>query len=450
MKLRTRLTLIAGGAILLATLLGGGLSFQQCRRLMLDQAVESAYLESEKLYADFERFCFERFGKKIDEDPTAKLAVYYLKDQEEDYTILLQDGKVLYNQTVLDGAALYQRASRDHPYRCFLEGRRLLVFGLSWGNGMALLHIVDITGTYLRLNRLALQIGGICLGVMLTAALVLYVSLRRSLRPLQALSDGANAIAAGAYDRRVPESRPDEIGQLGRDFNQMARAVEEHIQRVEDSEEKKTLFMGSLTHELKTPLTAISGYAQTLRRVKLSEEDREIALGYICQESARLDRLSKKMLRLLELDRETELSRAVLPVEELLAGAADTCRPAAEAKNITIELSPTQNTVEGDRDLLTDALVNLVDNAVKASPEGGTVGLYARGSAIVVEDKGCGIPPEELDRLTEPFYMVDKSRSRKSGGAGLGLALTAVILRRHGMSLRFESNPGQGTRAIVE
>ena len=105
--------------------------------------------------------------------------------------------------------------------------------------------------------------------------------------------------------------------------------------------------------------------------------------------------------------------------------------------------------VEGDRDLLTDALVNLVDNALKASPAGGVVRLYTREGAMVVEDQGEGIPEEELDRLTEPFYMVDKSRSRKSGGAGLGLALTAVILRRHGMSLRFETQTGAGTKAII-
>ena len=236
---------------------------------------------------------------------------------------------------------------------------------------------------------------------------------------------------------------------LGRDFNRMARAVEEHIRRVEDSEEKKTLFMGSLTHELKTPLTAISGYAQTLRRARLSEEDREAALGYICQESARLDRLSKKLLRLLELDRRTELDHSLLPAEELLAGAAEACRPAAQAKGVAIELAPCDDRVEGDRDLLTDALVNLVDNALKASPAGGVVRLYTREGAMVVEDQGEGIPEEELDRLTEPFYMVDKSRSRKSGGAGLGLALTAVILRRHGMSLRFETQTGAGTKAII-
>lgn len=444
MKLRTRLALIAGGVVLLATLLGGGLSFQQYRRIMLDQAVAAARQECEEVFLDFEEYC-EMLGKQA----TGGQGAYYLKRQNDDYSILFDEhGVPIYNQTVLDPAALLAEGQSFDKVSLY-EGRRLVISWKGMPNEMTLLHIVDITDVYLTLYRLAAQIGGVTLALALGAGLAAYVSLRRSLAPLQALSEGANAIAAGAYDRRAPEDRADEIGRLGRDFNRMARAVEEHIRRVEDSEEKKTLFMGSLTHELKTPLTAISGYAQTLRRARLSEEDREAALGYICQESARLDRLSKKLLRLLELDRRTELDHSLLPAEELLAGAAEACRPAAQAKGVAIELAPCDDRVEGDRDLLTDALVNLVDNALKASPAGGVVRLYTREGAMVVEDQGEGIPEEELDRLTEPFYMVDKSRSRKSGGAGLGLALTAVILRRHGMSLRFETQTGAGTKAII-
>lgn len=444
MKLRTRLALIAGGVVLLATLLGGGLSFQQYRRIMLDQAVAAARQECEEVFLDFEEYC-EMLGKQA----AGGQGAYYLKRQNDDYSILFDEhGVPIYNQTVLDPAALLAEGQSFDKVSLY-EGRRLVISWKGMPNEMTLLHIVDITDVYLTLYRLAAQIGGVTLALALGAGLAAYVSLRRSLAPLQALSEGANAIAAGAYDRRAPEDRADEIGRLGRDFNRMARAVEEHIRRVEDSEEKKTLFMGSLTHELKTPLTAISGYAQTLRRARLSEEDREAALGYICQESARLDRLSKKLLRLLELDRRTELDHSLLPAEELLAGAAEACRPAAQAKGVAIELAPCDDRVEGDRDLLTDALVNLVDNALKASPAGGVVRLYTREGAMVVEDQGEGIPEEELDRLTEPFYMVDKSRSRKSGGAGLGLALTAVILRRHGMSLRFETQTGAGTKAII-
>lgn len=229
----------------------------------------------------------------------------------------------------------------------------------------------------------------------------------------------------------------------------MAEAVERHVREVEDSEEKKTLFMGALTHELKTPLTAISGYAQTLQSVELPPGDRELALTYIVSESRRLDRLSKKMLRLLELDRETELVMEPVPVRELFESAVRSCGPAATDKDVAIEIGEVQGELQADKDLMTEVIINLVDNAVKASATGSAVRLYTDGSTIVVEDEGTGIPAEEIDRLTEPFYMVDKSRSRKSGGAGLGLALTTTILRRHGMTLHIDSEVGKGTRVCV-
>ena len=230
----------------------------------------------------------------------------------------------------------------------------------------------------------------------------------------------------------------------------MAGAVEEHIRRVEESEEQKTMFMASLTHELKTPLTAISGYGQTLRYAKLSDEDRDTALMYICRESGRLDRLSKKMLRLLELDRDVPITLEPVPIASLAAGARETCIPGAAKRGVSIVLGPLEGDIPCDRDLMTEVIVNLVDNGIKACKKGGRVVISSEGGRVTVEDSGCGIPQEEIARLTEAFYMVDKSRSRQSGGAGLGLALAAVILRRHGMRLHIESRVGEGTRAVLE
>lgn len=442
MKLRTRIALLAGAVIFLTTLLGSGLSFRESWRSTLTQARQDGEQESREVLLGLENYG-EQFGERF----TPAHAAYYLKSRGDDYTILESNGRAIYNKTVLDVAAV-EAAVRGSQGELFEAGRRLLVFFAGEYDGLRVLHLVDITDQYLRLYQMLGRIAAVSLGVAAVSSLLLMLILHRALRPLRTLSEGAKSIAEGAYHQRVTEEGRDEVAQLGRDFNKMAQAVERHVAQVMDSEEKKTLFMGSLTHELKTPLTAISGYAQTLRRAKLSPEDRELALEYICRESARLDRLSKKMLRLLELDRNTELVFQPVPVAALLSGAKETCLPAAREKGVRIEVGPCPGEMLADRDLLTDALVNLTDNAVKASPPGGLVRLYEEEEALVVEDQGPGIPPEELDRLTEPFYMVDKSRGRKSGGAGLGLALTAVILRRHGLGLRFDSTPGQ-TRALV-
>lgn len=453
MKLKTRLALIAGAVTFLASLLGGCLLFPACRRAVLDQAASAAYLESREVFQGF-----QEYGERLGPGLNSAQAAYYLKSRKDDYTVLLVNGEIYYNQTVL---SLEQLEQRGEPYggdgvNCacyFVRGRRLLAFfreDFGFSYSFRLVRLCDITEAYFSVYRLALRIGAISLLVAGLAVLAVLVILRRALAPLSALSHGTRAIANGAYGERVPENGKDEIAGLGRDFNRMAQAVEAHVRQAEENEEKRTLFMGSLTHELKTPLTAISGYAQTLRRVKLSEEDQAEALEYIYRESQRIDRLSKKLLRLLELEQAEALELGPVPVEDLFSGVCRACGPAAEAKGVRLEAeSQKGETVNADADLLTEAFINLVDNAVKASAPGSTVRLYTEAGALVVEDQGCGIPKEELGKLTEPFYMVDKSRGRQSGGAGLGLALVAAVLERHAMALHINSSLGTGTKVTV-
>ncbi len=447
MKLRVKLSLLAGAVLLLATILCIGLSFSISRRTILDEAARGAYAQSQAAFQSFESYCSRVTGVV---SPSA--GIYWLKSQNQEYSILLREDEPVYNRTVLDPACLKE----NHPPKYGTEeaglyhGRRILVYSFNSAAQYTFIHLVDVTDTYLSLYRLAAQEALLSAVILAGAVTAVFIIIRRALHPLQALSDGANSIAAGAYGQRVPESGRDELAGLGRDFNRMAAAVEEHIRRVEESEEQKTMFMASLTHELKTPLTAISGYGQTLRYAKLSDEDRDTALMYICRESGRLDRLSKKMLRLLELDRETPLILEPAPISELANAARETCLPAAKEKGVAIETGALEGDISCDKDLMTEVIVNLTDNGVKACKSGGTVRIYAREGRIAVEDNGCGIPEDEITRLTEAFYMVDKSRSRQSGGAGMGLALTAAILRRHGMRLRIESRLGHGTRVTVE
>ena len=256
-------------------------------------------------------------------------------------------------------------------------------------------------------------------------------------------------IAKGNYDKRVNVRGKNEIATLGTTFNQMAEAVETRTKSLEESERQKTLFMGNLTHELKTPLAAISGYAQTLLTVRLDEEDEAEALGYIDEECKRLERLSKKMLRLLELDTEQKLELYEIPVRQLFERTERLCRKLLETKGVTLQYEEHGECFLVEEDLMTEVLVNLVDNANKASKQGDTIRLIANDHQILVQDTGCGIPEEEQKKILEPFYMIDKSRSRKNGGAGLGLALTALILKRHDVTLAIESEEGKGTTMIL-
>ncbi len=154
-------------------------------------------------------------------------------------------------------------------------------------------------------------------------------------------------------------------------------------------------------------------------------------------------------MRLLELDSNTELNFTEIGIADLFYSAVRLCRMKAEEKNIALTVLSCEGTIFGDFDLMTDVLVNLIDNAIKASSPHSEILLYSSERGITVEDHGCGIPEDEKEKILEPFYMIDKSRSRKSGGAGLGLALTVLILKRHHMALRTESEVGRGTKMTI-
>ena len=197
-------------------------------------------------------------------------------------------------------------------------------------------------------------------------------------------------------------------------------------------------------------MTAISGYAQTLLSTKISRQNEEAALFYIYEECGRLERLSKKMMKLLELDQDNSLTLTDTPVSHLFEAAAKSCEVILKDKQITLECMEHGEHFLMDLDLMTDVLINLIDNGVKASDNGSRMILRAYDNIIEVQDFGQGIPAEEQEKIMEPFYMVDKSRSRKSGGAGLGLALTALIAKRHNISIQIDSKEGNGTRIILQ
>ncbi len=448
MKLRTKIICISSVVILLALLVSNLLIHRICSDTMLDEATNAAYIESNEVKNNFEQFLSQLKG-----NIGVTEVEYYFKTERDDYTICIKSGVEYYNNTVLTPEDITSGEYKNHLELSYKEhsvyGRNILIFKLTTSAGMELYHIVDITHVYDRINTLAVAMLCISAAVIIISIAVLSVVVKRTLSPLGELSKGAKSIADGAYDKRVAIKTHDEVGTLAKDFNTMAEAVERHTRELEESEERKTLFMGNLTHELKTPLTAISGYAQTMRAVELSEDDRDEALTYIYEETGRLDRLAKKMMRLLELDRDTEIAIVEISLDKLFEAAVRTCTVSANEKGITLKIGDCNGTIQGDFDLMCDVIINLIDNAIKASPEGASINLYTEDGAIVVEDFGCGIPESEIARITEPFYMVDKSRSRKSGGAGLGLALTKLILNHHGMEMCVESEVGKGTKIAV-
>lgn len=335
------------------------------------------------------------------------------------------------------------------PDQIFLEqisGKHLLILYHDFGP-FRLLHYRDVSTVYQETGRLLYQ--GIAVTLFLASLFVLLLVfvIRRILKPFYNLRDASNVIADGVYTARAPDPGKDEVGEVSRAFNHMAGRVEEHIRDLARSNEKQRQLIGSLAHELKTPMTAIQGYAELLQRVELSPSRQDHALAYIEEECKRLSRLSVKMLDLAQLSGESSVEKVPLLVSDLFSHVRDTAHCRLAQKRLRLEIQAEEGlTICGDWDLMVIFLGNLLDNARKASAEGGCIYLTGAREGLFIRDEGRGIPPEELSRITEPFYMVDKSRSRKEGGAGLGLSLCSQIARLHGGTLDIESQVGRGTR----
>ena len=269
-------------------------------------------------------------------------------------------------------------------------------------------------------------------------------------RPIKRLTAATKEIAEGNYGERVAVSGSDEVSQLAGNFNRMAEAVDEKMQELSDSARQKEDFVANFAHELKTPLTSIIGYADRIYKKELPREEQKKAAWYIWNEGMRLEALSLKLMDLTILNHkdfclqevETDILFQELTADvEYLMGA----------KGVSLDCAVEPACIEVEYDLFKTLFLNLLDNAIKAGAKHirvtGIVEKMAEGACFImqVKDDGNGIPKQEIKRITEAFYMVDKSRSRKQHGAGIGLALSDKIAQIHGSRLEFESDGRNGT-----
>lgn len=269
---------------------------------------------------------------------------------------------------------------------------------------------------------------------------------------LEKLTAAVRRISGGDLSVRSNVRSADEFGQLSRDFDAMADKLQENIGQMQEEMQRQEAFMGAFAHELKTPMTSIIGYADLLRQGDMDETTRMIAANYIFSEGQRLEKLSFKLLELLLLEKDAPAMRPVsLPV--FTREIEKALQPVLREKNIRFVCRADRGRAVLEPDLVKSLLYNLVDNAAKAMDSGGVIGLKATpipgGCQFQVVDNGRGMEQQELQKITEAFYRVDKSRSRKQGGAGLGLALCKRIVELHNGSMVFTSEPGTGTRVTV-
>ena len=243
-----------------------------------------------------------------------------------------------------------------------------------------------------------------------------------------------------------------EVAQLGKTLNQLAVSTEAYIEELKEAAQKKEDFMGNFTHEIKTPMTSIIGYADLLRTYDLEPEKRREYSSYIYNEGKRVEQLASNLLQLIVMNK-TNFPMEEIAMELLFAQLEKEVYFLGEKYHIQIHFDYVNGVVLGEKSLLLIAINNLIDNACKASKEGEEIQIQSRVTdekyMIHVIDSGCGIPSEELKHISEPFYMVDKARTRKQGGAGLGLSLCSTIVKLHGGEMKVESELGRGTTVTL-
>ncbi len=309
-------------------------------------------------------------------------------------------------------------------------------------------NIVNISSVYETRNLYIALYQGILLAVISISSVILLLLTHFLTLPLKRLTATTQEIASGSFSTRAVPHGNDEIGILTKNFNIMADVVEEKIYDLEETARQREDFVASFAHELKTPLTSIIGYADMLRSYEMSPEDRFTAANYIFSEGKRLESLSLHLLDLIVLHKQ-EFHLSPVESEAFLQETAHILMPLLQKHQQTLHIQSQPATILLEAILMKTLLYNLIDNACKASEPGSEIfltGEHIDGFyRLSVRDCGRGIPAEELSKITEPFYMVDKSRSRKQNGAGLGLALCQEIAMIHGDSLHIQSQLGQGT-----
>jgi two-component system OmpR family sensor kinase len=268
---------------------------------------------------------------------------------------------------------------------------------------------------------------------------------------VKVMTETASRIAGGDLGVRVPESAPGtESGELALALNQMLGRIEAATAERAASEERLRQFVSDASHELRTPVTSIRGYAELYRIGALTGDGAlDDAMRRTEQEAARIGRLVDDMLTLARSDEQRPHDTKPVSMEVLLHDAAIDARATAPEREIIIDVASAGATILGDEDLLRQVLANVVANAlVHTNPDVPiTLRLDSTDNAVVVEiiDTGQGMTPDVMSRVTERFFRGDPSRSRHRGGSGLGLAIVEATVTAHGGHVQIDSTPGRGT-----
>lgn len=336
-----------------------------------------------------------------------------------------------------------------------LDGSEILMVGGSFEHDNKTLYLItatNISGVLSQKREMESNFDLIYFTAISAGMIIMMILSTIITRPIKRLIKSTSRIANGFYNDRIEYRDKGEFGELAESFNKMAEAVEEKVIELEAIAEKREDFVTNFAHELKTPLTSVIGYADMIFQRDLSREETKNAARYILEEGLRLEALSFKLMDLTVLNKQSFILEQ-LSSKEVFQNIVDTLQPILKEKQVNIDLEIEEEFIDIEFDLFKMLILNLIDNSIKA--EAKVIKIVGNKIdnekyRISLTDDGRGIPKKEISRITEAFYMVDKSRSRAHHGVGLGLALCEKIARIHKSKLYISSEENEGTTIIIE
>ncbi|MEX2262441.1 MAG: ATP-binding protein [Bryobacteraceae bacterium] len=385
-------------------------------------------------------------------------------------TVIARDGRVLADSEA-DAALMENHANRPEV---------VSAIGGDWSSGIRLSPTMGVKFLYVAvplpagalrlavpLSEIQQQVDGVRMKMLGATAVAFLPAIalaaffaRRISRRLASVIDYAGQLAKGNFRERLSGVDKGELGLLSKQLNDTAAHLQKAVEQLEREhaeleklERVRKDFVINVSHELRTPLASIQGYTETLMDGALEDPRNNMRfLGIIRHNAERLARLTADLMTLSRIELKTqEFQFAVYRINESLESGLDTMRPIADKKNIHLKLAAeTDVAVYCDSEALHQILSNLLDNAIKYTPVNGSItvgtGPIDDGRIeIFVQDTGIGIPPEDVPRLFERFYRVDKARSRELGGTGLGLSIVKHLVRAHGGEIQVRSESGRGS-----
>ncbi|QUI21232.1 HAMP domain-containing histidine kinase [Vallitalea pronyensis] len=280
--------------------------------------------------------------------------------------------------------------------------------------------------------------------IMFIGSLFIIIGIAMIVRPLKKIAHGIKDVANGNFNVKLKKRGHDEIAQLTDNFNKM-------VDELNGNEYLRKDFVSSISHEFKTPITSIKGFAKMLNNPSLSQEEKKDYIDIIISESERLSNLSANLLKLSELDSRAIINKTAFSLDEQLRRVILLFQEKWERKNIQLHIDLDQVTMVGDEDLLYQVWVNIISNAIKFTKNGGTIEISLKHEdniKVIITDSGIGIKDADKEQIFERFFKGDKSRSKE--GTGLGLSIVKKILKLHDSHISIESEYGKGSSFCVE